>query len=101
MPPKQSNDAARLLMRYLGHVGIHRSDEHFAANVKAMPPEQRLEMIRNCRAAAFKMGLIGMADGKPVLTQKGLRFAPIRPATPEELARIRAKPTKPASAPTA
>jgi hypothetical protein len=91
MPTKQSNDAARLLMRYLGYVGIYRSDEHFAANIKGLPPEQRLEMIKNCRAAAFKMGLIGMADGRPVLTPKGLRFAPIRPATPEELAKLKAK----------
>jgi hypothetical protein len=98
MPTKQSNDAARLLMKYLGYVGIHGGDEHFAANIKGLSPEQRLEMIRNCRAAAFKMGLLGMAEGKPVLTPKGLRFAPIRPATPEELAKLKAKQ---APAPTA
>jgi hypothetical protein len=98
MPTKQSNDAARLLMKYLGYIGIHGTDEHFAASIKAMPAEQRLAMIKNCRAAAFKMGLIGMANGKPVLTPKGLRFAPIRPATPEELAKLKAKQ---APAPTA
>lgn len=95
MPTKQSNDAARLLMKYLGYVGIYRNDEHFGASIKGMPPEQRLEMVKNCRATASKMGLIVMAKGRPALTQKGLRFAPIRPATPEELAKLKAKQASP------
>jgi len=91
MPTKQSNDAARLLMKYLGYVGVHGSDENFGASIKAMPAEQRLAMVRNCRTAAIRMGLMVMNGGRPVLTRKGLRFAPIRPATPEEIAKLKAK----------
>lgn len=81
----QSNDAARILMSYLYHVGVHRSDEHFGANAKGADSEQRREMAMNCRGIALQMGLIRIEDGKIIPTAKGERFGPGRQAWEAEI----------------
>ena len=81
---KRRNDAARVLIRYLNYVAMFRSDKQFGASATNDDPAQIQELTRKCRAAAFKMGLIGFVRDQIVLTAKGKRFVPTLPSADEK-----------------